>query len=98
MSAELLAELQKDARRRLKYKQDELAAAVADALAAETADAYQRAQVNVRRKERGIATYTAKVLCPHTFITHKRLRVMGYDKHAYSCNGCKTHILSRVEL
>lgn len=94
----LVDAMQKDARRRLKYKQDDLAGAIANVLEAESDGERHRAQVVVRRAEKGVATYTAKVLCPHTYITHKEIRVMGQVKHTYSCNACKTHILSRLPL
>lgn len=86
MSA-VVAALTNAARRQLRYKQADLnAALIADD------------EVIQRRAAKSVATYTAKVLCPHTFITHRRLRVHGYDKHAYTCNECKTHILERLEL
>jgi len=51
-----------------------------------------------RRAEKGIALWTSKLLCPHTYVTHKRLRMNGFDKHAYKCNTCKAYTLSEKEL
>jgi hypothetical protein len=55
-------------------------------------------EVAQRRAEKGIALWTSKLLCPHACVQHKRLRVNGFDKHAYKCIACKAYTLSDKEL
>lgn len=86
---DLIAE---DARKRLRYKQQELAEAVAN----ENGDA--TSLVLIRRAEKGIGTYTAKVLCDHQHIVNSEFRANGYTVYAYACTSCKTRITSRLPL
>lgn len=83
----------KDARNRLRFKQRDLAEAVADAL---TSDA--KADVLIRRAEKSIGTYTAKVLCDHRSIVSNTFRSNGATVFAYACTDCKTRITSRTRL
>lgn len=85
--SQVIAEFTATIRKELRRKQ----AALADA-------DVQGDEVVRRRVEKSIANRVAKLLCPHTYITHKRLRVHGFDKHSYQCNACKMHILSATEL
>jgi len=83
----------KDARKRLKYKMGELAGAPGFA-----GDNAKLLDVLTRRAEKGIGTYTAKVLCPHTNIVTNQFRSNGYNVYAYACADCKTRITSRIPL
>lgn len=51
-----------------------------------------------RRAAKSVALYVSKLLCPHSFIEMKRMRVRGRDKFAYKCIACKAYNLSDTKL
>lgn len=80
-------EIQNHLRRLLKAKQQKLAMNTADRL-----DENEKAAQAMRRNEKSIALFTAKLLCPHNIIIMSAPRVNGIVKAQIRCPDCKTAI------
>lgn len=79
-------------RRDLRHKQRELTDHMALCRISTNAKLVREHEAVIRRKEKSLASLTAKLLCAHE-IEQKPLRVHGFTKVAYKCRLCKAYVL-----